>query len=619
MLSVTVDAVSCYLIPYQPNWASEVSAEFDFKTTRQVGLSNREDRSQLAEAMTTRLSYTALLNAAELATFNGVLNSWDNRPILVPFWPSARSYLEYTAPAVQGALRIWYEPDWQTYSINRGSAPSHGSPSVNCMTAPLVYGRFTDMPSASILSGQAQEVGFSVIETGLASDAMTSFNATLVPGTSVNSLTVPLLNVPFTWGGNERTIDVRIKREKVGFGRTDADAFYAQTARKKVTLGFAAVSDTELKYMLTLFRTCHGSVSPFWIPSPNSLLAADRIYGRSYGDNLSVSWSNPLTSSFSIEFFSLPTEQTIPSGEIFATTIGPEPAKWWGYKVVCGTTTWRFTSYESQVVVTGANAGTFLPQNIQHGTITEEINLAINDCSLTVHAWAGSPFNLLVQQSNIEPMEVTIYEGTIGIAGSAVAIYTGTAQAPETNGQRIVIKLRGLGSILSIKGPRSKLQQTCNAVLGDARCSAAGGGVSSVPSITTTLLAVTSGVAAVNLVAASYPTTWGSADYMRNGYAERPVGGTATYPQRIMITSSYAIVTGPNAGKVGILFATDLKPPLGSAEANWVLKAGCDGYFKTCKIRFNNAINFRGASCLPTVNPTIIPIKQNPATGKKSQ
>lgn len=602
MIATTYNATNVFLIQARPHWRSPVSGRFTKRTARQAGLSNREEREVMAANTVARLDYSAILMGGEAAAARAVLNSWDNRPVLCPFWPAETLAADYAGSSVQGLIRVWFEPDWSAWSLNEGTAPTGFTPSPNCRTCPVIYGKFEDFPDLKTISGNdAAETRISVVETGDAAYALTPKAVALSNGASLHATTFPVLNVPFTWGGNHSTIDVRIKSDSVGYGRKPGDTFYAQAPRTKSTLYFDALNTADLAYILKLFHDRDGSVKPFWCLPPHSLETVDRAFGRFFGDELRIEWLKPKLGGeigrLSFEFLSLPPEQTLPGGETFASTIGPVAARWFGYKVECAGTTWRFTSYESAIAGPG---GTFLPQEIEHGRITEEINLAVNDCTLTVNAWENCPFAILIPKNVADKMTVTIYEGTIADPGSAVAIYTGTAGMPEMSGPRMKIKLRGPGSILSVKGPRMVLQETCIAILGDSRCKKATASFETAAS----MLSVTSGVGEVDVSAAGF-----AAGYFRFGYAERTVAGNT---QRIGIADSYAL----GSGNLGVLFASPIVPAVTGAEAGWKFYAGCDGFFSTCKDKFNNVVNFRGAPRMPRTNPSMIPIQQG-QTGKK--
>jgi uncharacterized phage protein (TIGR02218 family) len=598
MIAATYASQPIFLITLAPDWSRRVSAEFSKITARVTGRTAREDREELGTELRASLRYQTLITPAEATTARGVLSSWDNRPVLCPFWPAMTLAADYASSSVQGSLRVWFEPDWSDYSINTGIAPTHSSPSVNCRQAPLMWCKFAGFPGRTIVSGDDYEViEIAVVENGAAAVALAPKTVTLSNGASVNGNTVPLLTVPFTWGGNQSTIEVQQESTRVGYGREAADTVYAQAPRTKSTLTFTAMTGSEIAYLLYLFHTSGASVSPFWCPAPHSLSIDQRTFGRFYSDVITIEWLKPYLggtelAEAQVEHLSLPTEQTVPSGETFGTTIGPHEKRWFGYLVTCGSRRWRFTSHESDIIGPGGN--TFTAQKIEHGEITEEINLQVNDCSLSVFAWADCPFALLAQRLNAEPMTVTIYEGFIATATAATAIYTGTAMAPQINGLSMKIKLRGPGAMLKIHGPRPTMQETCAAVFGDSRCKKL-----LLPLTIDLFIAdVTNGIATTDTTETTI-----AAGYFRNGYAERTVDGVK---QRTPIADSY-----DDGGFLKLLLGSPITPALAVLGETWSCVPGCDGYYTTCVSVWGNGANFRGFPRLPRVNPAMVPVKQD--------
>lgn len=607
MIQTTFNSAPALLINFRPDWAGEVSAIFRKKSVRDVGLSAHEVRWSMAATIKTTLRYATLLNPTEASDMRAALAAWQNQTILCPFWPAESRAAQYASASVQGSLRVWYEPDWSAWSINTSTAPTHPSPTGDCLTCPLMVGTFVEFPLAQVASGRDDEFArFNVIENGDAGYALAPKSVSLELGTPVQGYSTPVMNVPFSWGRNTSELDVKIQRGEVGYGRTSADVFYPQTPRTRTKLNFTLLTTDEVAYLLGLFADRQGSVKPFWCPPPHSVNPANRVFGRFFGDELTITWKKPalVTSEVAetaFEFISLPTELTLPSGQVYGTTIGEQLPPWFGYAVTCGSQSWYFTSYES--VVIGPGGFTYEPKQMSHGTITEEINLEVNECVLTVHAWPGCPFAMLIQQLTADPIMVTIYEGDVGAPSAAVAIFTGKAQAPDSEGQKMKIQLTGPGADLSVQGPRGQLQETCLAVLGDSRCQK---DISAMKT-TQTLLAISLGVGEFNVAGSGW-----AEGYFKNGYAERTVG---THKQRIMIADSFTI---SGSGRLGILFGSVVTPAPVGAEAGWVLAPGCDGYFTTCKAKFSNGINFRGAPHLPKTNPSIIPVQNSQASsGKK--
>jgi hypothetical protein len=597
MISTTYLGQAVFLIPHLHDWSKPIAAKILAKATRNTGKTNREERFPLAVETTTSFKFTGLLTAGEYGVLTASLDAWDNRPVLTPFWPAVTLLSGGKEASVVGALKIWFEADFATYEIGTGAGPSTFVPSSLCMVAPVLWGRFdAQFPELITINGQGDHVvSFEVIENGSAANALRP-NVVALTTSVVRTVTVPTLTVPFTWGANSEKYDVRIKRSKVGFGREDADEYYSQIPRGKQTINFKAMDLSETCYLLTLFRDRCGTVGAWRCPSNND--SAVYNVGRFYGDALTLNWELPAIAgecvSGQIEFIKLPTETLVLTGETPGVTIGGVPGPWFGYVVSDGYTTWRFTPYE---VGGEGPGGTYEHRGIEHGTITEEINLQINDCDLTVANWAGSPFTRLRNRPAAIPLEVKIYEGTADNPTAAELIYTGKAVAPKGDGPILTMKLKGLGSMLDIEGPRYSLSPNCAAVFCDAKCTKLKADVQ----VTHALAGITAGVAEFG--PSALPDHW-----FANGYAERVIGGE---------TQVYPIVDSVNLpdGNLSCIFAAPVTPAPTAVEPGWVLVPGCLGTPEACQAH-SNYDNFRGAPEMPKADPTMIAAKTNTG-GKK--
>jgi uncharacterized phage protein (TIGR02218 family) len=601
MIATTYSSQSVYLCNDQPNWSTAVRAKFTVPMRQVASKTNREEREAWAAELRAQLTYTALLDAAGSVALRSALSTWDNRPILVPFWPAVTLRTGGNPASIQGALKIWFEPEFTAWEIGTGANPSGFTPTAACLVAPILWGRFEKFPVLTTIDGADDTVvTFEFTEIGSAAFALTPNPITLTTST-VNTLVVPTLTTPFDWGSNKVMGEVRIKRGNIGFGRADADDFLPQVPRVKQTMNFDLMTTDEARYLLTLFKDRQGSVKPWQAYAPHN--GTSLSLGRFYSDSLSLSWESWAFGgervSSTVEFVTLPNETIALTGETPGVNMGGTPSRWFGYVVTDGTNTWRYTSHESDV--TGPGSNVFTAAKISHGQISEEINLEVNDCVLTVHNWAGSPFTRLRNQPTAAALTVSIYEGLLSNPSAAQLLYTGTAQAPKTEGPRWQINLVGPSALLEMQGPRWQLQQTCNAVFGDSRC---GKDLASV-SVTHSLLSLSGGVGIFSTGAANTLPN----KRFANGEARRTIGGVV---QRYMIVDSY----GSGSDLACVLAGTVSPVPTGT-EAGWVLVPGCDGSKASCQ-GFSNYLNFRGAPFVPRDDPSMV-VAQSAVgtTGKK--
>jgi uncharacterized phage protein (TIGR02218 family) len=598
VISTTYSGTSVFLLPYPPHWPAGVDGTFEKLTKVIAGSTNREEREELRSTLITSISFQTILKKDDYDDLRAALSTWDNRPVLVPFWPAATA-IGGTASVV-GGLKVWFEPDFTTYEIGTGASPGF-TPTANAKVAPLIWGKFTEFPSPVPLNGPARGVAscsFSVEDNSAAAYALGPNTVTLSTEV-VNTLTVPILTVPFTWGDNNSQTDVKQRSGSVGYGRESADVYYTQNPRQRHRLQFVALKTADVRHILTLFANRGGSVRPWKCPTPWDPDTKD--LARFAGDRLSIRWLRPDyaaggTAATQIEAITLPVESVTVSGETPGVTIGGLGAKWYGYKVTDGTTTWRYTSYESALAGPG---GTFSPAKIEHGTITEEINLQIHDITIEVHNWAGSPFNRLKNQPDAAKLEITIYHGTVASPSGASVIFVGRLGEVDTDGPMWKIKAKSWTSILDAMSNRLLDQTDCAATFGDAKC---GKDLSSIQS-TQTLTGVTGDVAVF---------TTGSANAFADhrfalGYAERVISGVT---QRYMIIDSY-----DEGGDLACVLGSKVSPAPTGSESGWVLTPGCGGTMAEC-VAWSNFVNFRGHPRRPKSNPALVPQKSS-VGGKK--
>ena len=604
MISTTFNGESVWLMNYPAETGSE-KCVLSKVTSRQEGLTMRESREEKDGLIRRKLTYTVSLDPDQHVAMQGAIASWQNQRLLVPFWPSKRLALATDAASHTGHIRIWWNGVLQAgaYEIKQSSGSYPSSPnslSVNAatMTAPVMYARFESMPEFSDpLPDGSCRWKISVYEVGDATTELAFRSASLTYGATINSVSIPKLTVPVDWMGRTGAAKVRIFKDSAGFSRENVECEYIHQPRITHKISGTAFSD-EIAYLLNLWGACNASVKPFWLQSENQ--AATFIFGRFDADSLTLNWEMAALggeeiANFQFDFQTLPAEQALPSGETYGVTTGPVngSGKWFGYKITNSANTWLLTSRST--AVTGS-AGTFQPAQIEHGEISESINLQVSDCKLKVVDFAGNPFAALLTQFATEPIWVTIYEGTLDAPMSAAVIYYGRAVRPSFTGNVMNVTLRGFSSWLKTKGPRRILMANCRASIGDSKCGYVQTGTAN------TLTATSGGIL-------TFASNGFSDHVLRGGWAERTLSdGTK---QRYSIADSYA--SGSN---LTVVIFGALTPAATGSETGWKLFRGCDRDWWTCKALGNTA-NFRGFPRIPATNPSIVALPTTTGGGKK--
>ena len=170
------------------------------------------------------------------------------------------------------------------------------------------------------------------------------------------------------------------------------------------------------------------------------------------------------------ELIELPTETEpgLPDGESLGGTLGPQVKHRYAYLITDGgREPWRYTSGDRPLDL-GA-LGVFEPRPIEHGEITQELNLEQHDCELTVAWWEGNPFFEAQVDDSAPKLTVTIYELLDDGVSAPVAIFTGQASLSYSD-DICQATLRGPEAILDTKIPVQVTSPRCWAPLYGVKC-----------------------------------------------------------------------------------------------------------------------------------------------------
>ena len=158
----------------------------------------------------------------------------------------------------------------------------------------------------------------------------------------------------------------------------------------------------------------------------------------------------------------------------------------------------------------------------------------------------------------------------------------GTIGEVRREGQAFTAEVRGLSERLSQESGRL-YTATCSADLGDGRCR-----------IDLTNLAFRAAGAVIMPGTASAFTASGL-DGFEDGWF---TAGTLTFTAGANSGQSVEVKSHRKAGAVQFLLWQAMPEPIAAGDL-FVVTAGCDKRFATCRSRFNNAVNFRGFPHIP--------------------
>lgn len=641
------------------------------------GLTVHEERRALAPRCTVEQSWAGCLPAGQALAFRNALLTLGQdeagdpaplQPILCPFWPAERAWSEADAGLFAAALQAVWEPDGSACQVFTG-APSGYTITPLTRTAPVLWGRFDELPDPDAITDEMQTVALSWIEEGAIDYALDFTGAAPTAGPVLHSTTWPLL--PFagrftTAKAGGVTLDVT--RKPLGFGRVPAESFYPQKPRRKISVEYQ-LTPAEGAALLRLWAACAGPVAPFWAPALTSScrLAVDAaatdttitvtdaaallghahlhigtgadtvacritgvagnvltldaalgfaaprawtvvqplLFARFSRPDLSCTWGGAV--HLSAELTELPTEYGSVSGEPEGENLGGLPPPAWCYHFTDDVQHWYRTSYAAPLTLGGQ---TYTPHTNEHGQMTERLNLDPSDCPITVRDWPGSPFARYRLERNPAEVTLTIYEGVPagGALTAASAIWAGRIRSMGRTGPVYKFSVGGFSRMLDELTPRWLLKPTCSTCLFSSACG--------LVKADWTFTVARSGAGATAFEHVINTISWRggaalpalAAHYFAGGYIVRPQAGKVD--QLIAIADSTAI----SGGALTLTLKEVLAPAVTGAET-WSLLPGCDLTWPTCRDKFGNT-KFRGFPAIPSVNPSIT-VESNVQSGGK--
>ncbi|MEO0797160.1 MAG: phage BR0599 family protein [Verrucomicrobiota bacterium] len=335
---------------------------------------------------------------------------------------------------------------------------------------------------------------------------------------------------------------------------------------------------------------------------------------------LKLRWVEPDCVESKIEFRELPTETTLPDGEVVGQTIGAQSIRASLYTLKSGDTVERYTSYEYPLSLAGDE---FQMANgkITHGNIRRTITLDNSvalDCDL-------SAIGLIDKLCHKKVKSVEVLIQRVDVNGSAASNarveFNGRVKKPIVNGNRVSVQC-GLWSALDILIPQHRAARVCPPAwkLFGGLCKLLESdwtfgadvqdpGAPGYPySLTLENFTRSNGGA--------LPDGFGFQDWFAGGIL-RNVGG-----EEIRIKSSNAIIDG------SLTVVLDRDPETFFELGDPVdLIPGCDGQFGTCKAyhaadnprgKFDNADNWGGAQvALANLSLVKVDIPGGNSGGKK--
>lgn len=215
--------------------------------------------------------------------------------------------------------------------------------------------------------------------------------------------------------------------------------------------------------------------------------------------------------------------------------------------------------------------------------ITDGLGLSVDNLEVTGALSSAALSDADLAAGRYDDARIAIYRVNWANPGQRVLMRSGSIGEVRRTGATFTAELRGLAHYLQQPTGRL-LQKTCDADLGDARCT-------------------------VDLTSSTYR---GTGVIITARSARRfVVSGLDAFATSFFSRGLFAFTSGASAGlKVEVKAHTKLSsaveielwaeaegPP--ASGDTFIVTAGCDKRFETCKARFANTINFRGFPSIP--------------------
>jgi uncharacterized phage protein (TIGR02218 family) len=239
-----------------------------------------------------------------------------------------------------------------------------------------------------------------------------------------------------------------------------------------------------------------------------------------------------------------------------------------------------FTDHDEDIVLgaTACRAGSGLTGS----EVTQKLGLAV-DASELSGALAGETLNepdLAAGRYDAATIEIWLVDWSE--PALRVLLAKGTLGEVRRQGQAFTAEVRGLSERLTQETGRL-YTATCTADLGDSRCKI------------DLLNPAFRGVGAVISTDTASAFTASGLDGFQDGWFS---AGTVTFTSGANSGLSVEVKNHRKGAAVRFVLWQAMPEPIADG-ATFVVTAGCDKRFQTCRGRFNNAVNFRGFPHIP--------------------
>jgi hypothetical protein len=322
------------------------------------------------------------------------------------------------------------------------------------------------------------------------------------------------------------------------------------------------------------------------------------MLARCSDPKLEWNYTTPWLAMTRVKMMDLPHEYEDPPPE------SKEPARIFRF-TEDGVKTWRFTSYENQIVIpSGTWAGTYPPGPFAITSDTTSLDPTESGMDLKSFRFTDNPLNKLWPFALDGSLHLDVVEVDAANPQSGSAIYLFFGDVTKVTSD-YVATIVPFGSLLNVKCPRHRLQVLDNYIQFSppTRLNAA-----SFRKIVHLYSATGQTIIVTDAASHALAAQW----FADGGWLE--VGVNTTFERRGIL---HSIPSG--ADKVTLTLDRPLLKPTSLVQgAQMAIYPGYDGSIDQCASKFNNAINHGGHPFIPNVNPFVKAMKaKNVSGGKK--
>ena len=281
-VTISVSGVRAKVAPIEPNWSSDYTITYDFKTDMIVTRSGKEQRRTLRSTPRKSLDFVGNPRGATLREFEQVMASWQNNPVIMPEYPRFAETTTELAVGFNevevGSVPSWLVEDMLVVLSHNGDYDTRNVLEIDGTTIrftgvgyvawpvgtkihPGLSGRFATAISGSLLTNTVSSIR-AAFDVTPASEPVVALPA--APQTFNGR---ELYTVKPNWG-NAPTVTFEAIRDEVDFGRGLTDSF-APVAFQTKTMIFSYVGRTldEAQAALDFFCRMKGQAKEFYMPT----------------------------------------------------------------------------------------------------------------------------------------------------------------------------------------------------------------------------------------------------------------------------------------------------------------------------------------------------------------